>query len=306
MSVYCWVICETRRRDALRNGYEGLVKALKRVLGELAVLEFVTLGAFEDAIDKRAASQSPGRLLIVGHRTDLVQIRGNVRRFAALEALSVLELHFTTAASAPGSRASGIAQGGEVAYCSIWELTASLTQAAPGDFVSQGRLNELIETHRAEAHKSILAPLLPLAVLADGFLVACPNDAAAWFRPGIDAALEASTLMVGSPASDKYWTQLAESRPAIERVREMIEEPANATPGFAAVMKEVRTLWPDVDGQGDRRDQAALVFQRACAAVKSAWDALTSKEGVPLDGTEMRGLVETASVGFQVLAAGCL
>ena len=48
------------------------------------------------------------------------------------------------------------------------------------------------------------------------------------------------------------------------------------------------------------------MYRCACEAVKAAWDVLTSKDKVPPGGTEMRMLIEAASVGFHVLAAGHL
>jgi len=48
------------------------------------------------------------------------------------------------------------------------------------------------------------------------------------------------------------------------------------------------------------------MYRRACEAVKAVWDMLTSKEGTPPGDTEIQKLVEAASVGFHVLAAGHL
>ena len=305
LDIECWVVCETRRNDALHNGYEALVGTLKRVLGQSSVTDFDSLDGLEKCVRGRVAQC--GKLLIAGHRTDLLQVQVGLRRLAAMEGYDFLELQFTTAASTPDPTKSGIVYANEhVPYCSIRELAVSLSHATPVQFISQEKLNELIETYRADAHKSIIDPLLPLAVLADGFLATNQQDAVEWFRPGIGAALEASPSTGDSVASEKYWTRLAESAPAMDRLREMLDDPAKATPGFATVMTAARRLWLDAYDQSDHRGQAAVVYRRACAAVKSAWDALTSKEGVPLDGTEMRGLVETASIGFQVLAAGHL
>lgn len=302
-----WVVCQKQEDELRRNGYDGLVRVLKRILGDTAVTDIRTRQQLRECIVARLSETRGNTLLIVGHSNDLRRV--DFGRLAEMEGLNVLELHFTTAEAPPLDRwtAGVVHTTRRVPYCSIREVSVSLSRATPVHLpIFQDTLNELIEKYREDANISILDPLLPLAVLADGFLVACPKDAGAWFRPGIDAALEASYLMGSSAAGDQYWTQLAENGPALERLREMIEEPADATPGFATVMTEARILWPDADKQADPRGQAALVHQRACAAVKSAWDVLTSKEGVALDGTEMRGLVETASVGFQVLAAGCL
>ena len=306
IGIKCWVVCETRRDDAVHNGYETLVSTLKGVLGQASVTDFDKLEELETCIRERATTRR-GKLVIAGHRTDLLQVQETLRQLGPMEGLDFLEIQFTTAASTPDPTKSGIVHANErVPYCSIRELTVSLSRATPVQFISQEKLNELIETYRSDAHKSIIDPLLALAVLADGFLVTNQQDAVEWFRPGIGAALEAWPSTGDSVTAEKYWTQLAESGPAMDRLREMLDDPAKATPGFAAVMTAARRLWPDADDQSDHRSQAVLVYRRACAAVKSAWDALTSKEGVPLDGTEMRGLVETASIGFHVLAAGHL
>jgi len=302
---HCWTVCETRREDACRNGYERLVSTLKGVLTEWVVTDFSTRGDLRLRAQARGAS-GRGRLLIVGHRTDLERV--NWGTLAQTEGLDVLELQFTTATSARSETVTGSVSRNSVPYCSIPELSYCLFRATADDFASQHNLNSLIAVYRTEAHESLLTPLLPLAVLVDGFLAANPQDAAKWFKPGIEAAFDVWSPTHDSGVTEGHWTDLAKSSQPVDRIREMMREPARATPGFAEILMTARSLgW--VGGDSARCDvgaDAASVYSCACVAVKTAWDVLTSKNGVPRGGADIRGLVETASVGFHVLAAGHL
>jgi hypothetical protein len=174
--------------------------------------------------------------------------------------------------------------------------------------VSQDKLNDLIEAYRAEANKTVLDPLLPLAVLVDGFLVTRPTNLNEWFRPGIEAALDAGSHTIHSVATKTYWAELAKSKLPIEHIGEMLARPVAPARGFTAVLMTARDLgWGGGEpSYSDPRAEAVTMYRRACEAVKAVWDMLTSKEGTPPGDTEIQKLVEAASVGFHVLAAGHL
>jgi hypothetical protein len=301
ISIPCWVVCATHRRDALAMGYNALINTLKHVCGDLAVMDIQTVDELREITEAHVPSQQTHKLLIAGHRTDLLKCS-----LDGLRNIDVLELQFTTAASAPRNTADGLVFGKDVPWCSIPELTFCLSRATSDHFASQQTLNALINAYRGEAHESMLTPLLPLAVLVDGFLVAHPRDTSDWFKPAIEAALDNSSLMC--TAVEAYWISLTEDSQPVNRIREMLRGRAAATPGFTAVWTAARALgWTGGDTEPcDSEAEAGVVYRRACGAVKATWDVLTSKDGVPPGGTEMRRLAEAASVGFYVLAAGHL
>jgi len=155
----------------------------------------------------------------------------------------------------------------------------------------------------------LLAPLLAFGVLLDGFPITYPGDTSSWFKPAIDAALAASPPRGNPVDSEEYWKELRECRPAGERIREMLDEPAIAPPGFGDVMTRTYELgWARESTPGDSSANAAIahaVYERACKAVKAMWDSM--KSGAPLGDTgNLRALVEAGSVGFRLLAAGHL
>ena len=300
---HCWtVVFERSRSNAQNRGYGRLRSILEDCLKGWTIKDFNGPEEIENCVQENGVE---GTLLIVGHRTDLEAI--DFGPLARIPAVNILELHFTTAESAGSNLAAGaVFKEKQVPYCSIPELAISLSKARPDDFLSQDKLTKLTEAYRAEVYNSILDPLLPMAVLAEGFLVLGPQNAAEWFRPGIEAALE-SSWMAGDSVARVFWRDLEIGKTAIENLREMLEDPAKGTPGFATAMQSARALWQDTkEEKSDHGKQAALLYRHAYEAVKAIWDALTSNAGAPLGGSGMRELVEAASVGFQVLTAGHL
>lgn len=308
-SIDCWIVCEERRGAACANGYERMVSILKVALGESAVRDFATREQFRADIKGRIAMRRGGRLLIVGHRADLRRVNKDMfRELAAVEGLDLLELQFTTGpSSAPDLNELGEICNCRVPYCSIPELLVGLCHATFANFRSQDRLNELIGTFRAEVQRSIIDPLLPLAVLVDGFLVACPQEAAEWFKPGREVALKSSLAFRNSVAAEAYWAELAESRIAVNRIGKMLSKLGNSSRGSPAILVTARTLgWSGEPRIGDPNTEAGEVYRRACEAVKAVWNTLTLMNALPVNKEAFKNLFESASIGFHVLAAGHL
>jgi hypothetical protein len=223
------------------------------------------------------------------------------------EDLNILELQFTTMATAPDETTDGAATRKNcVPYCSIQEIIAALSLGDSFRFNSQQSLNELIERYRGQAQKTILDPLLPLAVLIDGFVVAQPHNLTEWFRPGIDAALQASSQASHAADQQEYWDDLEESGSAVNRIGKILGKPVEPLCGSAAVLMRAKQIgWGTADPR-DVNSEARVIYAKACEAVKAVWSTLTSTEEVPGGETEMRRLIEAASVGFHVLAVGHL
>jgi hypothetical protein len=311
ISIDCWIVCEEHKEAACSNGYERLVSVLKGAFGEPAVKDLRTREQFTVSVTDRIASKRGGKLLIVGHRADLRKIKKNMlRELAATEGLEILELQFTTAASGSGLTEVGEVSNSHVPYCSIRELSDSLSRATLDHFTSQDKINELVEAYHSEVQRSILDPLLPLAVLVDGFLGVRPGNTTEWFRPGIEAALESLPVTGKSVATEAYWADLAESRLPVERIREMLTRTRGTSYGFPAVLMLARGLgWAVQEpNPSDPSMGAGAIYSRACEVVKTAWDMLNSERAVHLgdEESEMRAIVETTSVGFYVLAAAIL
>lgn len=308
-TIDCWVVCEKNRDRAISNGYGTLLMVLKRLLGENTVKDIHTRSELRKCITERASSKYNGNLLIVGHLTDLVQV--DLDPLTRIERLRVLELQFTTDETGLQGTRTGEVSEERVPYCSIYELSSSLSHVTLSHLASQEDLNEQIAANHAEWRKSILDPLLPLAVLVDGFLVASSQDIQdinEWFRPGIDAALDPSWPSGSSVATQAYWEELSESRPPVDRIGEMLTKCPSTARGFDAVLATARILgWGNGEAnQGKPRAEAKAIHGRACGAVKEAWEALTLKDRKTPGEEEMRSLIEAASLGFHVLAAGCL
>jgi hypothetical protein len=297
----CWVICETNRSLARENGYDKLILVLGDILRNLKIQD-LSRSATEALETKRISTGYSNKLLIVGHRTDLGDIDWSDLRQNGSQ---TLEIQFTSTASAPELTVPGLINlGHQVPYGTIQELCFCLSQATTEHFLSQNSLNSLFERYRAEAHKTMLDPLLPLAVLIDGFLVACPTDPKDWFKPGVQAAVDAESPINHSVTTQTYWAELANSKLPMERIGRILSTQVSPARGFFAVLMTARELGWGVGAPGSA--EAATIYWRACEAVKAAWDMLTLKDEVPPDDTEMRRLIEAASLGFHVLAAGHL
>jgi len=298
LRINCWIRWEVHRTDAR---YESLVQAIKDIPANIVITDFRNRNQLECAVQAiAAANRYDDKVLLLAHRTDLDGLS-----MRALNRVGALELQFTTTACAPLQRVDGSISD-HVPYGSVRELCFCLSRATTYHFLSQQNLNELIEAHYSQAQRSVLDPLLPVAVLVEAFSAVRPLNAVQWFNPGIQAALEMDSPAGDSVASDTYWSDLRVSGPAMKRLREMLNDPLRATPGFPSVMMAAGERWPDASEQSDHGKQAILMYHRAYTAVKALWDTLTSEDGDPPEDTDMETLVEAASVGFQVLAAGHL
>jgi len=159
-----------------------------------------------------------------------------------------------------------------------------------------------------------IGPLLAFGVLLDGFRYTQHDDAVGWLRPAVEAARPSSSPAGSRVVTLKYWEGLRSSEPGIERIRTMLTASSVTSPGFQAVMDEARQYgWLPAAGiergPADAEAVSRTVYQRACDAVRAAWevtDGGEKRKGVPRSRDELRELVAQASLGFYVLAAGHL
>ncbi len=149
----------------------------------------------------------------------------------------------------------------------------------------------------------LVEPLLPLAVLLDGYpaWVAGSAGGGDWFRPAIEATLSATTPTGHAVGSAEYWEALHESAVVVERLRKIIGD--NRLPeGLRGAIKRAGN---------EGKTSADDIYMWACERVRAAWDRLAvafaqdAEAEVPR-GEELRRLVDDASDGFHVIAAGHL
>lgn len=152
----------------------------------------------------------------------------------------------------------------------------------------------------------LLEPLLALGVLLDGYL-ACEGGGsergAEWFGVAIDAARGAPPPRGHAVGSAAYWEELSRSQAAVDRLGKILETVTPATGGVQQVLESARR-------RADSEDYHEI-YRWACGAVRRAWNCFAAAQNgigsseVPR-GEELRQLVEEASDGFHVLAAGHL
>lgn len=159
----------------------------------------------------------------------------------------------------------------------------------------------------------LLAPLLPFGVLLEGYLHLGPSDPAQWFKLAIEAETNLAEAAGALPQDETYWEELRGAENAVHRIRDLLFLPEEALHGFRGIVASApaqRWLPTDLDLRvtADVGRAAATLYECACRAVEEAWNALCSEwaQGVPRDNEELRILVEEASIGFGVLAAGHL
>jgi hypothetical protein len=141
-----------------------------------------------------------------------------------------------------------------------------------------------------EPRTPLIDPLLAMGVLLDGYLecddaeIAVPGE---WFGSGLEAA-----RAVDSP---NYWNELIACTSEIECLKVLLADQSATTRGVRAIVDRARVR--------ANSEEAVLIYQWACGAMRQVL-AVLSKDAPPREG--FRQLVEDASDGFHVLAAGHL
>jgi hypothetical protein len=159
----------------------------------------------------------------------------------------------------------------------------------------------------------LLGQLLPFGVLLDGFLAVSPKEAGPWFKLAAVTDETRETEGAGQLTDESFWKELQQYGSAVERIKELLVKQEHPAKGFDKVLRRAAALkWVMVSSENGTpiatEANAKKLYEAACLAVEQAWRALCADgmKGAPRDSTDLRTLVETASVGFQVLAAGHL
>ena len=298
----CWMVCEDNWEIARERGFDELSSILRGILGNASVSDRLSREELRERI--RRGGSRKDTLVIVGHRTDLRKVATDLSKLGTIDGLTLVELQFTTATVGDDAE-GGFAHDGLVPYCSIPFILGVISGASGDEFSSQERLNEWFSKRRAETQRSIMDPLLPLAVLVDGFL-ACPTASHEWFKLGLDAAVSASGPSGVTVGTDEYWQELHGNKAAVERIQKAVKSTTGKLPrGCTAVLVAARELgW--TGGELDSSVEANELYRNACEAVKVAWQRLKSDEETSHGEETFGQVIKDASVGFHVLAVGFL
>lgn len=141
-----------------------------------------------------------------------------------------------------------------------------------------------------EPRTSLIEPLLALAVLLDGYLECGDAETAAvpgWFGVGLEIAR--------SVDSAGYWDELLASTSEIERLESLFADQSALTDGVRGIFERAKARTESGDAAG--------IYKWACGSLRQVLERL--RQEVP-PGEDFRQLVEDASDGFHVLAAGHL
>jgi len=249
--------------------------------------EFVTLrGWVVDAFLDSEGREVRGPGVVLMHSDPGEAVLGDISKYAVNNRLFVITVSGAPRSGAECGRFSGRVYRRRAAIVSVDRAFGRQVR----EFLA--RLDERKEApfDILEPRTPLIDPFLPLGVLLDGYLECRDAEVAAlaeWFSSGLDVARS-----VDSPS---YWDELLACTSEVERLELLLADQSATTEGVRGVFERARAR--------ARTGDAADIYRWACGAIRQILEVLT-EEAPRREG--FRQLVEDASDGFHVLAAGHL